>query len=188
MKYRILVVALALSAIFIAAEARLIGTAHAQQPAQQQIGVTSMPAPIYLQPAHAGGVIEVGQALGPALQPYVDSIVQACVALLISWVLWLLKSKFNVNIDEGHRKSIQDAVQRQAASLVADGFVKIEQGGKVRVDNQALAQAGKLAVDAAADAVRHFNMDPNQLAARIVDALPHVPAVAEAQANALKPA
>lgn len=137
----------------------------------------------------AGGVINIGQALGPILQPYVDAVVQAILASLVGWVLWLLKTKLNVTVDAAHRDAITAAVQRQASSLVADGFVKVEQNGKITVNDQAKVQAANAVLNAVPDALNRFGLDvkPDVVAARIVDMLPQVPAVAQAQAAAIAP-
>jgi hypothetical protein len=132
-----------------------------------------------------GGVLNIGQAFGPFLQPYVDATVQGLIAALGGWVVWILKTKLGINVDAQHRDAIISAVQRQASSLVADGFVKIDQSGKIQIDNPSLYYSAQAAMAAVPDAVKHFGLTPQALADRIVDALPHVPSVAGAQATVI---
>lgn len=170
---------LAISALAAGAAVLCAAPALAQMP-------VNTPSVIVQPAAPSGGVINIGQALGPLLQPYVDAIVQALIVTLAGWVVWILKSKLGINVDAGHRDALVAAAQRQASSLVADGFVKIEQGGKISVDNAALANAANAMLSAVPDAAKHFQIDdPQKMAGRIVDALPQVPAVAQAQAASI---
>jgi len=162
----------------------LLAPALAQIPVNNPQVIAQATAPV------SGGVIDIGQALGPFLQPYVNAVVQGILAIIATWVVWILKTKLGINIDAAQRDALLIGAQRQAASLVADGFVKIEQNGKVSVDKPALAAAANAMLAAVPDAAKHFGIEsPDVVAGRIVDALPHVPAVAQAQASAIvKPA
>ena len=152
-----------------------VGAAMAQTQPGGGVVVVSAPAP--------GGIINIGQALGPVLQPYVDAIVQALVASMIGWVLWLLKTKLNINIDQGHAEALTRFVQGRANSLIADGFVKMD-GAQIQVNSTALASETNLALSMVPDAMAHFGVTPEQLAAKIKDAIPQVPAGAAIMAQA----
>ena len=141
-----------------------------------------LPGTVLAQPA-TGGIINIGQVLGPIIQPFVDSLVQALIVVMVTWVLWVLKTKLNINIDDQHRNAIIQATQRQASSLVADGFVKVEQDGKLKVDQPELYRAVNTLMINMPDAVKHFDINPGEVASRIVDMIPQVPSVAGAQAN-----
>lgn len=143
------------------------------------VSVAVLAAPV----AHAAP-IEIGQAFGTALQPYIDAAVQALIAALVGWVLILAKNKLNVSIDDSRRDAVVTFLKRQASSLLADGAVKLK-GVKIEVDNAALANAANKALDAIPDALKHFNLSPAALQERIVDMLPKEPAVAAAQATAI---
>jgi hypothetical protein len=140
----------------------------------QGIGITS---------GTGGGVINIGQALGPVLQPYVDAAVQALIVIGIGWLSWFFKTKLNINIDQGHADALARFAQGRANSLIADGFVKMN-GLQVTVDNAALASEVNAAATMIPDAVAHFGITPDQLAAKIKDAIPQVPAGAAIVANA----
>lgn len=147
-------------------------TAVAPAPAQ-----AAAPAPPPSQAA-PGGVLDVGAAFG-WLAPYVDTTVSAVLSALVGWVLLLLKSKLNLSVDQSHRDALQSFVLRQASSLVADGFVRM-QGLKVTVDSTALRNAAELAGRFTQEAVQHFGITPQTLQEMIVDKIPHVPTVASA--------
>lgn len=128
--------------------------------------------------AHAGGAINIGQAFGDAVQPYVDAIVQALIAALVSWVLFKIKQRTGVEIDQGHRDALVTALQNQAGSLIADGFVKIE-SGKITIPSGTLADAATEVLQTLPDAAKHFGLTPDYVAKRIVDAIPQIAAGAQ---------
>lgn len=131
-----------------------------------------------------GGVIDIGQALGPFLQPYVNAVVGSLLTALVSWVLLILKNKFNVQIDESNRNALVTALKNQAGSLIADGFVKVEANGKVTVPNQALAEAANEVMGVIPDAAARLGFTPDYVAKRIVDTIPQTAAGAQLVAAA----
>lgn len=137
--------------------------------------------------AHAD-VVNIGQAFSDVLKPYIDAAVSAAILALISWVALVVKKKFNVDIDAQNRDALIKFAQRQAASLVADGAVKLN-GVKVEVRNQDLARAANNALASIPDALKHFDIPPDKVGQKvgdmIVDMLPKEPAVAAAQAVAM---
>jgi hypothetical protein len=136
-------------------------------------------------PALAQGTIEGAQAFG-WLQPYVNTAVSAVLLFGIGWGAMILKTKFNLDIDAQQRDALHMFLARQAASLVADGFVKVD-GLKITVPSAALAQAANAAGSAIPSALAHFNITPVTLQAMIVDKLPAVPSVAAVSAAQLAP-
>lgn len=142
------------------------------------IAVVSLPA--------FAATIEIGAALG-GLQDYVNAIVTIAITALVGWVLYLVKSKLNISIDDSMRDALQTWLQRQASSLVADGAVKVR-GLKIDVSNQAVADVANLALKEIPDAAAHFGLTPDKLAEMIKDKIPHVPAVAAVAAQTATPA
>ncbi len=137
------------------------------------------------QPQQSGGIISLGPVTG---NPFVDQLAQdtvnSLIAVAMGWIFWLLKNKLNVNIDKDQRDALTAAAQRQASSLVADGMVSLS-GKTITVNDKALFKAANELATAAPDAIAHFGIkDPQKLADRIVDMIPHVPAVAPAVAAA----
>lgn len=129
------------------------------------------PAPKSEQAQSGGGVIEIGQILGPFLQPYVDEIVNALILGAVGWVVSMIHKKTGIQIDESHRDALVRALQNQAGSLIADGFVKVS-GAKITVDNKALAESANEVLAVVPDAVEHFGLKPDYIAKRIVDIIP----------------
>lgn len=136
-------------------------------------------------PALAQGTIEGAQAFG-WLQPYVNTAVSAVLLFGIGWGAMILKTKFNLEIDAQQRDALHTFLARQASSLVADGFVKVD-GLKINVPSDALAHAANAAGTAIPAALAHFNITPDKLQAMIVDKLPAVPAVAAVAAAQAAP-
>jgi hypothetical protein len=192
-----------------AALAALLLTGHARaQFAEAQPGVAAPPNPVATnvpgvipaparpdgplgalavapQPQQAGGIISLGPITGnPFVDQLAQDVVNSLIAVAMGWIFWLLKNKLNVNIDKDQRDALTAAAQRQASSLVADGMVSLS-GKTVTVNDKALFQAANALAQAAPDAIAHFGIkDPQKLADRIVDMIPHVPAIAPAIADA----
>lgn len=134
-------------------------------------------------PIHAA-TIDVGQAVSGSMVDLVNGAVAAGITALVAWVAMIVKTKFNIEIEAKHREALTAFAQRQAASLVAKGAVKV-QGIKIEVSSDAVAVAANTALNAIPDALKFFGLTPEALQKRIVDMLPQQPAVAQAQAVAL---
>lgn len=135
-------------------------------------------------PAFAA-TIELGAAFG-SFEPTVNAIVSGLVVAAVGWVLWILKNKLSISIDDSMRDALQTFLQRQASSLVAKGAVTV-QGLKIDVKNDALAIAANTALSAIPGALNHFGLTPDKLGQMIVDKIPHVPSVAAVAAAQVKP-
>lgn len=134
-------------------------------------------------PASAA-TIDLGVIAANGLADFVSAIVIGLVSLALGWVLYVLKNKFNIDIEATNRDALNAFVQRQARSLVADGATKLS-GVKIEVNSNALAVAANTGLAAVPDALKYFGLTPDKVSAMIVDALPQVPSVAQAQAVAL---
>ena len=121
-------------------------------------------------------MIDIGQALGPFLQPYVNAIVGSLLTALVSWVLLILKNKLNVSIDDAHRQALLTALKNQAGSLIADGMVTVEKDGKITVPNAQLAQSANEIMAVIPDAAARLGFTPDYLAKRIIDTIPQTAA------------
>lgn len=136
-------------------------------------------------PALAQGTIEGGKAFG-WLQPYVETVVSAGILFGLGWLGFILKSKWGIEIDAQQRDALHTFLARQASSLVAAGFVKVD-GLKVQVPSNVLATAANSAGTAIPAAMAHFGLTPEKLQAMIVDKIPTIPAVAAVAAAQLAP-
>ncbi len=137
------------------------------------------------QQQQSGGLISLGPITGNSfVDQLAQDVVNSLIAVAMGWIFWLLKNKLNVNIDKDQRDALTAAAQRQASSLVADGMVSLS-GKTITVNDKALFKAANELATAAPDAIAHFGIkDPQKLADRIVDLIPHVPAIAPAVAAA----
>jgi hypothetical protein len=153
------------------------------------IGTGQIGAPTYVVPPanvteQGGGVINIGQAFGTAVQPYIDAAVNAIILAFVGWLGVILKNKFNISIDQGHRDALVTALQNQAGSLIADGVVKME-GAKITVPDKALAQSANEIMSVIPDAAKRLGFTPDYLQKRILDTIPQTAAGAAMVAAAV---
>ena len=141
--------------------------------------------PTYVVPP-SPGFLDVGQAFGTAVQPFVDAALQSVLAAGLAWLAYILKKKFDINITEGQRDAVQTWLTNQAASLIADGAVTIKDG-KVSVNDDALMKHAHEYAQQIPDAAKFFGLTPERLAAKIVDKIPQVPAGAQLIAQSAAP-
>lgn len=176
------VVAVALAGAFARAQ-----VFHEATPAPMAIGDHAVGQPVYVHvEKRGGGVINIGQAFGDAVAPYVDAAANALILALVGLALAWFKQKTGLDVDQAHRDALVRALQNQAGSLIADGKVAL-QGKAIAVDNAALAKAANEALRSIPDAAKHFGLTPEYVAKRIVDAIPQTEAGAQVVAAAHAP-
>jgi hypothetical protein len=160
--------AIAASALFITAAVAQFGT----------------PSVIPVQSSQS--VIDVGQAFG-WLAPYINSLIGLIISGGLAWLGTLLHKKFNLDIDANARDALTTFLERQAASLVADGAVKLN-GMQVNVESPMLAAAAKQALTSIPGTLKRFGVTPDKVSSvigdMIVDYVHKVPAVAAVVAAA----
>lgn len=134
-------------------------------------------APVVVVPP-GGSIINVGGVFGPLIEPYVNSLIGAMLTALATWILWFVKNKIGINIDQAQADVYLRAAKNQASALIAAGFVQIEKNGKVTVNNSALAAAANDLLKSVPDAASHFTLQnrPDDVAKKIVAMIPQVPA------------
>lgn len=137
---------------------------------------TTSPQVVVLPPS-----IDYGQAFG-WLQPYVIAFASALVAAAGSWLVYIVQRFTGLKIDQTLSDTYIKNAQNQAGALIAKGFVKIKEDGKVQVDNPALAAAANDLLRAVPDAASRFDLKPHDVADKIVAMIPQVPAAAAATA------
>lgn len=151
-----------------------VGQAMAHKDDSGRVAIVQAPAVA----PQGGGVIQLS-AFG-WLEPYVDSIVQALLGLGLAW---LGKSKYTQWMDESSRQALESFTKNAASSLIADGFVKMENKA-VTVHSAALAQQAAEASTRVPDALKRFGITPEVMAQKIIDAIPQTPAGAAIVAQA----
>jgi hypothetical protein len=154
-----------------------IGQAQLVKDDVGKVALISAPAP------PSGGLIQFS-AFG-WLEPYVDSVANALILALVGYMATVLKTKWNIDLDQGHRNALTTFLQNRAASLISDGAVKM-QGKSVQVDNAMLARAANQASLAIPGVLKRFGLTPDVVAAKIVDAIPQTTAGAAIIADAHK--
>lgn len=159
---------------------RRLPAKHAWMPAVAVFAVVIMFAPGFA----FADTINIGQAFSTSLQPYIDAIVSALLALLVGYALYAAQKYLGIKAEEGLRQGLTQFLQRQASSLVADGMVKLS-GVKIEVSSPALAAAANTALTAVPDAMNKFGLTPEKVQGMIIDMLPKEPSVAAAQAVAI---
>jgi len=121
--------------------------------------------------------VDPNTVFGSAATPYVHAVIGAAITGIFGFVAFILKSKFNVEIDEKYRLALEAYAKRQAAALVAEGAVRVI-NSKIVVDSPNLRAAARTAVEAIPQTMRWFGLTPDNVAERIIAAIPHVPVVA----------
>ncbi len=120
------------------------------------------------------------------LKPFVETLVGGIITAIVGWVLYVVKQKLNISIDDSMRDAFLTWAKGQASSLVADGAVKVS-GLQVTVQSAALAAAANTMFKLVPDAARHFGITPELAAQKIVDMIPQVPTVAAVAAAQTTP-
>lgn len=139
-----------------------IGSIMAQIDDHGHVAIIQAPA----EPQKGGGLIQLS-AFG-WLQPYVDTLVQALIVVAMGW---FGKTKYGQMLDQSSRDALGTFVKNRASSLIADGAVKI-QGKAVHVDSGFLVRAANESATAIPDALKRFNLSPEVVAQKIIDAIP----------------
>ena len=145
-----------------------------------RIALAALAVTLLLDPAFAQATIEGQKAFG-WLQPYVETIVSSAILFVLGWLSYVLKNKWGIEIDTQNRDALHKFLERQAGSLVADGFVKVN-GLKFDVGSAALATAANTAGTAIPGVLQHFNITPGTIGEMIKDKIPSVPAAAQVAA------
>lgn len=144
-----------------------VGQAQAQvDPASGKVAIVAAPAV----EQKSGGIIHLS-AFG-WLAPYVDTLLQGLIALGFAIIG---KSKYSQWLDQSSRDALEVFLKNRASSLIADGAVRIS-GKSVHVESNLLYKAAREASTAIPDAMKRFNLTPEVVAQKIIDAIPQVPA------------
>lgn len=134
--------------------------------------------PTYVIAPQHSSVTAIGKPFGDVVGPYIDALVQAAIAALLSWLGWLIHKKTGIEIDAKQREALSKALANQAGSLISDGVVSVK-GGKVEVHPDALKSAAAELLKSVPDAIKHFDLKQNYVEARIIDTIPQTAAGAQ---------
>jgi hypothetical protein len=128
--------------------------------------------------------IDIGGAISSAFGETINAVIGGVISIAVGWLWYTIQSKLGISIEDSYRDGLTTFLQRQAASLVAQGDVKL-QGVKIDVASEGLAAAANAALLAIPQIYKYFGLTPARVAEMIVDYIPKVPSVAQAQAVAL---
>lgn len=104
--------------------------------------------------------------LAPIVQtllPYVLAVVGSLITAVGGWMTYLLKKKFNIDIDAGMREALQTAATNGAAKVIA-GLQGNFENMKIDVGSPLVAEAIRYVEAHAPDAIKHFGVNQNTLA------------------------
>lgn len=177
-----------MSRIILTTTAFVLVAALAIEPSLAQVAQLPAIVPATGQPVvvHVPTSIDYGQAFG-WLQPYVVSVAGSLLALIASWIMYQAQKWLGIKIDKDQADVYLRAATNQASALIAKGFVKIAENGRVEVNNTALAGAANELLRSVPDAAAHFSLEnkPEVVAQKIVAMIPQVPAAAATVAPAI---
>lgn len=122
-------------------------------------------------PARAETVISLAPAYD-ALLPMIRDTLISVLAVAVTWVLSLIKTKTGLDIEARHREALQGALTKAvdyAIQLVAPDRIP-----DIRVRNEIIGEALGYVMRAVPDAIRHFGLSESALRSRILARLPIV--------------
>lgn len=109
--------------------------------------------------------IEVGSLFG-TLRPYVVELVGVLAAAIVAWLASIVRSKFNLDIEQRHRDALQTAI-KNAAGLVLARIENKASAASITISNPLLAAGAKYALDAVPDAIKFFGLSPEAVAEKV---------------------
>ncbi len=104
--------------------------------------------------------------LAPIVQtllPYVVAGVGSIISVIFAWMTYLLKKKFNIDIDAGMRDALQTAATNGANKVIA-GLQGNFENMKIDVGSPLVAEAIRYVESHAPDALKHFGVTESTLA------------------------
>lgn len=115
--------------------------------------------------AKAPASINVGDLIAPWLQT-VLAIIGALLTMLIAWIAALIKTRTGFEIESRHRDALQMALSN-AAGLILAKFKEQLDSKDIEVRSAAIRDGIVYVNSSAAEAVRYFALDNNDLAEKV---------------------
>lgn len=113
--------------------------------------------------AAAEQAVTVGPIYG-LVEPYIRALADVVITGLIGWGAVLIKSWTGIQIEARHREALHSALMTGVTKALARLGVRAE-GLTVDLRSQVLAEAVEWAEAAVPDAIAHFGMTPDRVAA-----------------------
>lgn len=124
-----------------------------------------------IQPAHAL-TIDLGD-VAEYLQPVLITFASSLAAGIAGWLALVLKKKWGLEVDANQREAFQTAAKNSAQWLIVRGGEQLK-GRSISIDNPLVAEAVKVMQASAGEAIKHFDVRPEELAQKILSKLPEV--------------
>lgn len=115
--------------------------------------------------AQSESALTVGDLIAPWLQT-VLALVGFALTALIAWIAALVKSRTGFEIESKHRDTLQVALLN-GAGFILDAFAEKLHSKDVAIRNQAIREAVRYVNENAADAVKYFMLDNNDLTSKV---------------------
>jgi hypothetical protein len=116
--------------------------------------------------ASDANTVQIGGFWADVIRPYVVDLISALLTVFISAVLLVLKQKLGLDVDAKERDALHSAAMSGALQAVAklDGPLG---DVAINVGNPMVASGVEWAMKAAPDAIKHFGMSPDDVAALV---------------------
>lgn len=134
--------------------------------------------------AFAGTTVDLGD-LYDGIASTLQTIVVSLLLLGLGWLSWILKAKWNIDIDLAHNSIAQNAAQNLASRAVALGHASVT-GKQIDVKSETLAALVGEFKTALPDVMARFGLTDDQIGKLILAKLPQ--AVTAAPAAVVTPA
>ncbi|SFT43876.1 hypothetical protein SAMN05444141_101556 [Pseudovibrio denitrificans] len=102
--------------------------------------------------------------LADAIMPTLIALLGALVSAVLAWAGRLLHRYVGVSLDERHRKTLEDIVVSKLRQMLTDAYEGNRASMRIHSRSQLVAEVADYAARKAPDAIRHFKLQPAELA------------------------
>lgn len=111
--------------------------------------------------------MDLTSALWALFTSYIVPILGTLIAVGIGWILLILRQKFNLNIDDSLRDSLQTALDNAANLLIQKAGDSIKSKVSLSVSDPLVAAAVNYVLKAAPDALARFGLSPTDIVTKL---------------------
>lgn len=102
--------------------------------------------------------------LAEAVMPTLIALLGALVSAALAWAARLLHRYLGVSLDERHRKTLEEIVVSKLRQMLTDAYEGNRASMRIHSRSQLVAEVAGYATRKAPDAIRHFKLQPDDLA------------------------
>lgn len=125
----------------------------------QQVGVTSLPAPVVVQQAPKVAHLPLGEYLGDVLEYIATFFGTVISTLVVAWLSRVFKNA-GIQVTDQLRDRLQELVVNGVNLAAAEAADKLKGKGEIDVKNQLLARTVTYVQDHGADTLKKLGVDP----------------------------